>query len=98
MKSNINRTAYLETSLKGQMLGSVPVEGLDSSEQLLVVTAVDEDLSVVLDGLGEHRQRARVELLFFSFLELLRAHLRLGLCQQTPEKKKNHHNKNIDYK
>lgn len=63
----------------------LPVEGLDSSQQLLVVATVNEDLRVVLHRLGEHRQGTGVELLLFSLLELLRRHLRLGLCQQTPE-------------
>lgn len=63
----------------------LPVEGLDSSQQLLVVATVNEDLCVVLHRLGEHRQGTGVELLLFSLLELLRSHLRLGLRQQTPE-------------
>lgn len=60
-------------------MSMIPVEGLDSSEELLVVAAVDEDLCVVLDGLGEHGQWARVELLLLPLLELLWSHLRLGL-------------------
>jgi len=62
----------------------VSVEGLDAAEQLLVVAAVDEHLGVVLHRLGEHGQRPGVELLLLPLLELLRSHLRLGLCEQTP--------------
>lgn len=63
---------------------ALPVEGFDSTQQLLVVAAVDEHLRVVLDGLREDGQGAGVKLLLLSLLQLLRGHLRLRLVQKTP--------------
>jgi hypothetical protein len=48
---------------------AVPIESFDAAEELLVVAAVDEDLSVVLDRLGENAERSGVE---FFLLKLLK--------------------------
>jgi hypothetical protein len=49
----------------------VAVEGLHSSEKLLVVAAVDEHLGVVAHRLRQNGERASVELLFLALLQLL---------------------------
>lgn len=41
----------------------IPVKSFDSGKEFLVVSAVDEDLCVVFDGLSEDRQGTRVEFL-----------------------------------
>lgn len=53
----------------------LPVEGFHSTQELLVVAAVDEDLRVVLDGLCEDGERPGVELLLLALLQLLGGHL-----------------------
>lgn len=58
---------------------AVPVEGLHPAEKLLVVSAVDQDLSVVLDGVGQDGEGSSVELLLLGPLQLLGGHLGLGL-------------------
>lgn len=63
-----------------------PVEGLHTAQELLVVTAVDEHLSVVFDWLREHGEWPRVKLLLLPLLQLLWGHLTLGLVEETPEK------------
>lgn len=69
---------------------SLPVEGFNSTQQLLVVAAVDKHLCVVLDRLCEDRQRPGVKLLLLTFLQLLRSHLRLWLVQKTPTPQHQH--------
>ena len=58
---------------------AVAIEGLNAAEKLLVVPAVDQDLGVVLDRVGEDGQRACVEFFLLGLLQLLRGHLGLGL-------------------
>ena len=58
---------------------AVAIEGLNAAEKLLVVPAVDQDLGVVLDRVGEDGQGAGVELFLLGLLQLLRGHLGLGL-------------------
>ena len=48
----------------------VSVEGLDAAEELLVVAHHDQHLGVVLDGIDQHRQRTRAELLLLGDLVL----------------------------
>ena len=57
---------------------AVPVEGLHSPQQLLVVPAVDEDLGVVLHGVREHPERPGGELLLLLGVPLLRSHVSLA--------------------
>jgi len=61
---------------------TVPVKGLDTPQQLFVVAAVDEDLSVVLDRLSENRQRSSVELLLLLLRKLLLRQFTLWLLSQ----------------
>lgn len=61
---------------------AMPVKGFDASQQLLVVSAVDQHLRVVLHGLGEHREWSSVELLLFLLGQLFRGQFRLGFCQR----------------
>merc|ERR1719421_2467418 len=44
------------------------VEGLDTSEDLPVVAAVDENLRVVLDALLQNRERTDIEVVFVLWL------------------------------
>jgi hypothetical protein len=59
---------------------AVPVESLDPAEELLVVPAVDEDLGVVLDRVGENLQRTGVKLFLLLGLHLLWSHVGLTCC------------------
>ena len=54
------------------------VERLDSTQELFVVPAVDEDLRVVLDAVREDPERAGVELLLLLGVPLLRSHISFG--------------------
>ena len=54
-----------------------PVKSLNTTQQLLVVSAVDQDLRVALDRLRENGQRSSVELLLLTSCQLFRRHLRL---------------------
>lgn len=51
---------------------AVTIEGFDSSEKFLVVSAVNEDLSVVFHGLREDTERTGVEFFLFQLLKLFR--------------------------
>ena len=53
---------------------AVAVEGLNSTDELFVVSAVDQDLSVVFDRLSQHGQGPRVELLFLAPFKLFSGH------------------------
>ena len=63
-----------------------PVKSLDSAKQFLVISAVDEDLCVVLDRLCEDGERASVEFFLFPCCQLIWGHLPLGLLHHTSPK------------
>ena len=54
------------------------IERFDAAEQLTVVSAVNQDLGIVLNGVGENGEGAGIELFLFDLFELFGAHLRLG--------------------
>lgn len=58
---------------------AVAVKGLDSGQQLLVVSAADKNLCMVLDGLLKDRQWSCVELFLLQSAELLLVHLAFWL-------------------
>lgn len=51
---------------------AMTIEGFHSTEKLLVVAAIDENLRVVLDGLREYAERASVEFFLLQFLQFFR--------------------------
>merc|ERR1719245_1217401 len=53
---------------------AMSVESFDSAQKLFVISAVDENLGVVFDGLSENRQRSCVEFFLFSPFEFLGSH------------------------
>ncbi|CAN8031760.1 unnamed protein product, partial [Ixodes persulcatus] len=55
-----------------------PVECFYSTQQLFVVPAVDENLSVVFHRLRQHRERSGVELFFLPLRQFLWRHFTLG--------------------
>jgi hypothetical protein len=57
---------------------AVAVEGLDTAQQLLVVSAVDQDLSVVLHRVRQDGKGSGVELLLFDLLQFFRRHFGSG--------------------
>ena len=59
---------------------ALPIESLDTCKELLVVAAENEDLSVLLDGLGQNLHWAGVELLLLLLLQLLQAHFGFRTC------------------
>lgn len=61
---------------------AMAVKSLHSSQEFFVVSAIDEDLSVVLDGLSQNWKRSSVEFLFFPLVQFLRSHFWLGLVHQ----------------
>lgn len=54
---------------------AVPIERLDTRQQLVVVTTVDQHLGVVLDGKREHGQWAGVELFLLELADFLLCHV-----------------------
>lgn len=58
---------------------AVTVKGLDSGQQLLVVSAADKNLCVVLDGLLKDRQWSCIELFLLQSAELLLVHFAFWL-------------------
>ena len=61
---------------------AVPVEGLRTAQQLLLVAAVDEHLGVVRDRLREHGEWTHVTLFLLPLLQLLGGYLTLGLVEE----------------
>lgn len=59
-----------------------PVESLHPTKELLVIAAIDEDLSVVLDRLRQYGEGSSLEFLFLSLSQLLRAHFRFRLVRR----------------
>ncbi len=57
---------------------AVAVEGLDAAQQFLVVSAVDQDLSVVLHRVRQDGKGSGVELLLFDLLQFFRRHFGSG--------------------
>lgn len=49
---------------------AVTIKGFDLSEQLSIVSAVDQNLGICLDALGEYRKRTGIELLILEFVSL----------------------------
>lgn len=68
---------------------NLPVESFDTSQQLFIIAAVDEDLSVVLHGLCQDRQGPSVKLFLFMLGQLLWCHLTFGLLNSCPGNWKN---------
>ena len=58
---------------------AMPIEGLHSCKQLVVVAHVNEHLRVVLDALLQHRQRTGLELVLVVLLLLRAGHLAVRL-------------------
>jgi hypothetical protein len=65
---------------------AVAIKGLDSGQQLLVVSAADKNLCVVLDGLLKDRQWSCVELFLLQSAEFLLVHLAFWLGGAIEEK------------
>ena len=66
------------SNLSFQYQAYIPIKSLDSSQQLLVIPAVDENLGVVLDRVCEDPERSSWELLLLLRLPLLRSHVCLA--------------------
>ena len=57
---------------------AMPVKSFNSAEEFLVVSAIDQNLCVILDGLCQNWQRSCVEFFLLASFKLFWSHLRLG--------------------
>ena len=57
----------------------MPIEGLDASQELAIVSATDQHLRVVLHGIGQKRQRTGTEFFLLALLQFLGRHFLFGL-------------------
>lgn len=68
---------------------TMAIKSLHSSQQLFVVTTVDQNLSIVFHRLCQNRQRPCVEFFFFAFSKFFWSHFWFGFVSNGPVKNKN---------
>ena len=78
-----NRSAQALLPLQHHV--AMTIERLHATQQFLIVSAIDQHLCVVFDGLCQHRQWPSVELLFFLTRQFFWGQFGFWFCQSPVE-------------